>query len=98
MTPRRVPDTVESLRVALQKLDHPAGPAAYESAFAHARQTLLLRLADAEAELAIIESLGLAIPENPQTPETDASRSALSLAEIETLEESSEEIPLYKLN
>jgi hypothetical protein len=98
MTLRPVPDTVESLRVAFQKLDHLAGPAAYESAFAHARQTLLLRLVDAEAELAIIESMGLAIPENPLTPETDASRSALSLAEIEALEESSEEIPLYKLN
>jgi hypothetical protein len=98
MTPRPVPDTVESLRVALQKLDHPASPAPFESSFAHARQTLLLRLADAEAEVAIIESLGLAIPESLQTPETDTSRSALSLAEIEALEETSQEIPLYKLN
>ena len=98
MTPRPEPGTVESLRIALQKLDHPTGLAPCESAFPHARQTLLLRLADAEAEVAIIESLGLAIPVNPQIPETDASRSALSLAEIEALEESSQEIPLYKLN
>ena len=93
-----MPDTVESLRVALQKLDHLAGPAPRDPAFARTRQTVLLRLADAAAELAIIESLRLAIPESQQTPESDAPRSALSLAEIEALEESSEEIPLYKLN
>ena len=98
MTPRPLPETAESLRVALQKLDRLAGPALRESAYSLARQTLLLRLVDAEAELAIIASLGLEIRESQQTPEIDASRSALSLAELQVLEESSREVPPHKLN
>lgn len=98
MTPKPVPKTIEPLRVALQKLDHLAGADPCESAFANARHVLLLRLADAEADFAIIESLELGITEPQQAPEIIAWTSVLSLAEIEALEESSKQIPLYKLN
>jgi hypothetical protein len=97
-TPHPVTGTIESLRVALYRLDYLAGPAPCQSAVAHARRALLLRLADAEAELAIIENLRPAHAESRQTQELATWPSSLSIAEIEALEESSQKIPLHKLN
>jgi hypothetical protein len=98
MIPDRGAGTIESLRVALHKLDYLAGPTPCQSGIAHARRAILLRLADAEAELAIIENVGPAIAENGETHETAAWPLTLSIAEIEALEESSQRIPLHKLN
>lgn len=92
------PVTIDSLRVALHKLDHLAVPNPCQSAVALARRVLLLRLADAEAELAIFENLGRANAESRQTHEMAAWPLTLSIADIEALEEFSQNIPLHKLN
>jgi hypothetical protein len=96
--PNPVTGTIASLRVALHRLDYLAGPTPCQSAIGHARRVLLLRLADAEAELAIIENLAPANAESRQILEIAAWPLTLSIAEIEALEESSQEIPLHKLN
>jgi hypothetical protein len=97
-TPNPITGTIASLRVALHKLDYLAGPTPCQSAVAHARRAILLRLADAEAELAIIENVGPANVEGAQTHENAAWPLTVSIAEIEALEESSQRIPLDKLN
>jgi hypothetical protein len=97
-TPNPVTDTIDSLRVALHKLDYLTGPTPCPSAVAPARRALLLRLADAEAELAVIENLGSANAESRQTHEMAAWPLTLSIADIEALEEFSQRIPLHKLN
>lgn len=97
-TPNPVTSTLEYLRVALHKLDYLTGPIPCPSAVAQARRVLLLRLADAEAELAIIENLALASAESRQTLEIAAWPLTLSIADIEALEELSQNIPLHKLN
>lgn len=98
MTPNPVIGTIESLRVALHKLDHLAGPTPCQSAVGQARRALLLRLADAEAEFAIIEGLGPANAESGPTRENGAWSLTLSIADIQALEESSQKVPLHKLN
>lgn len=96
--PNPVTGTIESLRVAVYQLDHLAVPTPCQSAVGLARRVLLLSLADAEAELAIIENLGRANAESRKTHEMATWPLTLSIAEIEALEESSQKIPLHKLN
>ena len=59
MTPRPMPDTLESLRVTLQTLEESAGPGDYSSHLAALKSFLLNRI----AELEIDESLLPAIAE-----------------------------------
>jgi hypothetical protein len=98
MTPNPLTRNIESLRVALLKLDYLSGPKSSQSGVAHARRVIVLRLADAEAELAMIESLMLANAETPPAHENAVWPLTVSIAEIEALEESSQRIPLHKLN
>jgi hypothetical protein len=93
-----VTGTIESLRVALHRLDYLTGPASSQSEVAHARRVILLRLADAEAELAIIENLRPATTESRQARENAAWPLTVSIEDIEALEESAQTIPLHKLN
>lgn len=84
--------------MALHKFDYLAGSTPCQSAVAHARRSILLRLADAEAELAIFENVGPANVESAQAHENAAWSLTVSIAEMEALEESSQRIPLHKLN
>jgi hypothetical protein len=90
--------TIASLRVALHRLDYLTGPTPCQSAVAHARRALLLQLANAEAELALIENLAPANAESRQILEIAAWPLTLSIADIEALEESSQKIPPDKLD
>jgi hypothetical protein len=98
MIPNHGAGTIESLRVALHKLDYLSGPTPCQSGVAHARRAILLRLADAEAELAVIESLSPGNAETPQAHENAAWSLTVSIEEIEALEESAQKVPLHKLN
>ena len=82
-------DSLESFRLAFLKLEHACSDCD-ETAVAHLRRTFLSSLAEAEAELAIIESLA----------PFEAARMAphSSLAELQALEDDSANIPPHKLD
>jgi hypothetical protein len=92
------PDAVESLRIALLKIEHAPGPACHKAAVAHLRLRLLNHLADREAERALIKCLAPDQVEIAQIVERAALMPPLSLAELQTLEEGTAEAPPHELD
>ena len=92
------PDAIESLRIALQKLEHAVGPACDEVAFAHVRCTLLDRLAECEAELAMSGCLAPELAEFALIPGLSALMSRLTWSALEDLQEAADKLPLHKLD
>ena len=82
-------DSLESLRVALLKLEH-ASSDCDEIAVAYFKSRAVSRLADLEAELAIIENLG------PCSADVELAVGS-SLAELQDLEGAKQKIPPHNL-
>ena len=83
-------DSLETLRVALLKLEH-AGSNCDAIAVAHFKSLALRRLAELEAELSMVEN-ATPRPADVMLP------SDSSLAELQALEDAIQKIPLHKLN
>jgi hypothetical protein len=90
-----LPETIESLRIDLQRVEHTSGSAKNGSAVEAIRCVLLIRLAVMEAALAILQSL---------TPAAFVAANivpliaALSPEALEALEEATESFPQQKLD
>ena len=82
-------DSLESLRVAFLKLEH-ARSDCDEIAVTYFKGRALSRLADLEAELAIIENLA------PRSADVELAVGS-SLAELQDLEGAKQKIPPHKL-
>jgi hypothetical protein len=82
-------DLLESTRLAFLKLEHCCFDCD-EAAVLYLRQRALTRLADLEAEFAILQNQALF--------ETDGTARHPSFAELETLEEDARNVPAPKLD
>jgi hypothetical protein len=88
---------IESLRVALMTLEHAAGSLRDHADLARVKHAILKRLADCEADLAIIDGLPPGI-EKGEASELPGLMCALDLADFQALEEATADIPLHKLD
>jgi hypothetical protein len=86
---------MESLRIALLKLEHSRFSAGHERIVASLKSGLLNCLADLEAERAILSSL---TPGALESASTAAQTLTLSFAELQTLEEAIAQRPPHKLD
>jgi hypothetical protein len=89
--------TIESLRVAFMTLEHAAGTVREHGDFARVKHAILKRLADYEADLAIIDALPVGL-EKIEASELPGLMCTLDLADVQALEEATANIPLHKLD
>ena len=85
------PQTIESLRIDLQRVENTGGSAENDLAVEAMRCALLTRLATMEAALAILQNLTL-------SASMTANIAALSPEALEALEEATQSVPRKKLD
>jgi hypothetical protein len=89
--------TIESLRVAFMTLEHAAGSVREKADLARVKYAVLRRLADHEADSAIIDGLASDL-EKIEASEVLGLTCVRDLADVQTLEDATADIPLHKLD
>ena len=88
---------IASLRMAFMILEHAAGAVRECANFVCVKHAILKRLADYEADLAIIEALPVGL-EKIEASELPGLMCALDLADVQALEEATADIALDQLD
>jgi hypothetical protein len=88
---------IASLRMAFMMLEHAAGAIRERANFACVKHAILTRLADYEADLAIIEALPVGL-DKIEASELPGLMCTLALADFQALQEATANIPLQELD
>ena len=88
---------IASLRMAFVILEHAAGAVRERANFVCVKHAILKRLADYEADLAIIEALPVGL-EKIEASELPGLMCVLDLADVQPLEEATATIPLHEFD
>ena len=97
MAPKSSHALAELLRVSFLTLEHADGSARDQADLARVKHATLKRLADYEAELAIIDSLARSL-EKTEPSELPDMMSKLVIEDLQALEEATRDIPPHELD